>query len=165
MSAATTRCYAQSSPSTRCYALSAPYQIDDIVAVASDQGLSVMSDKENPATSGKRLCVVRSDGLVLPLCRRAHDVETDLWLDRSEFVNQLYWSRIVNCHVTNEYGVGYYGQRPVPSLGGGPGYGAEADEVWSVSDETLEAIEADGVYLPTVDMGISHGEKSRGGSF
>ena len=63
------------------------------------------------------------------------------------------------------YGEGYYGQRPVPSLGGGPGYGAEADEVWSVTEDLLEEVRRDGVELPILDVGIAHGEKARGGSF
>ena len=68
------------------------------------------------------------------------------------------------------YGVGWYGQRPVPSLGGGPGYGAEADEVWSIDEDLLELILSgsmeDGtvVEIPVIDVGMAHGEKARGGA-
>mmetsp|Transcript_1403 Transcript_1403/g.3135 ORF Transcript_1403/g.3135 Transcript_1403/m.3135 type:complete len:107 (+) Transcript_1403:110-430(+) len=63
------------------------------------------------------------------------------------------------------YGVGWYGQRPVPSLGGGPGYGATADEIWSVEEEVLEMLlEVDGVEIPVIDVGMAHGEKARGGA-
>jgi len=63
------------------------------------------------------------------------------------------------------YGVGWYGQRPVPSLGGGPGYGAEADEVWSIEEDVLEQLlSEDGVDLPVIDVGMAHGEKARGGA-
>ena len=55
---------------------------------------------------------------------------------------------------------GWYGQRPVPSLGGGPGYGAEAQEIWSVDEDTLLKLEEDSVELPILDMGIAHGEKA-----
>ena len=58
-----------------------------------------------------------------------------------------------------------YGQRPVPSLGGGPGYGAEADDVYSLDADELRAWEADhGLAVPTLDVGIAHGEKARGGA-
>ena len=67
--------------------------------------------------------------------------------------------------VTRTYGEGWYGQRPVPSLGGGPGYGAEADSVWSVDEDVLERLQEDGVDLPVLDVGIAHGEKARGGAF
>ena len=45
------------------------------------------------------------------------------------------------------------------------GYGAEADDVWSVSEELIEQVREDGVELPILDVGIAHGEKARGGSF
>lgn len=62
------------------------------------------------------------------------------------------------------YGEGWYGQRPVPSLGGGPGYGAEADEIWSVEEELFVQLDAEGVVVPMLDVGIAHGEKARGGA-
>jgi len=101
---------------------------------------------------GKRLCVVRPDETIAPLCQHEDDVETDLFLDgRVE--------ALVNPEIVGTYGEGWYGQRPVPSLGGGPGYGAEAQEIWSVSEEVLEQLKEDGVDLPILDMGIAHGEK------
>ena len=69
------------------------------------------------------------------------------------------------------YGVGWYAQRPVPSLGCGPGYGAEADEIWSIDEDVLEQIlseDDDGgvvVDLPVIDVGMAHGEKARGGLY
>ena len=67
--------------------------------------------------------------------------------------------------VVKVYGEAMYGQRPVPSLGGGPGYGAEADDVWSLDTDILEQIQLDGVVLPVLDTGPSHGEKARAGAF
>mmetsp|Transcript_15273 Transcript_15273/g.42312 ORF Transcript_15273/g.42312 Transcript_15273/m.42312 type:complete len:196 (-) Transcript_15273:1208-1795(-) len=123
-----------------------------------------------------RLCAVKPDGSVAPLCQREDDVETDLFCDPREFNEPFWTSNIVSDeHVvaaaapasstTTTYGEGFYGQRPVPSLGGGPGYGAEADEIWSVTDDVIERARADGVDLPLLDMGIAHGEKARAGAF
>ena len=53
----------------------------------------------------------------------------------------------------------------MPSLGGGPGYGAEADDVYSLDADELRAWEAEhGLAVPTLDVGIAHGEKARGGA-
>jgi hypothetical protein len=120
---------------------------------------------QRPGPTGRgRLCAVKPDGSVVPLCRRSDDVETDLYADPREFAVR-YWSDPRDEHALKAYGEGYYGQRPIPSLGGGPGYGAEADEVWSVDERILEEVELDGVELPILDVGIAHGEKARGGSF
>ena len=119
-------------------------------------------------TATSRLCVVRPDQTVVPLCVHEDDVETDLWIDPREMQDEErsnYWTlEVTDDDVTHTYGEGWYGQRPVPSLGGGPGYGAEADEIWSIDDDVLESIRSDGVELPTLDVGIAHGEKARGGS-
>lgn len=88
-------------------------------------------------------------------------METDLFLDPREGS----FSDLDDKEVTKYYGVGYYGQRPVPSLGGGPGYGADADEIWSIDEHILEQIRKDNVALPILDVGIAHGEKARGGAF
>ena len=101
----------------------------------------------------------------MPLCIREDDVETDLLGDPRQFSDTFWRQGVTDDNVVGSYGEGYYGQRPVPSLGGGPGYGADADEVWSVSEETLESVRDAGVQVPVVDMGIAHGEKARGGSF
>ena len=46
-----------------------------------------------------------------------------------------------------------------------PGYGAEADEVWSIDEDVLEQLlNEDGVDLPVIDVGMAHGEKARGGA-
>jgi hypothetical protein len=136
--------------------LSSDYLENDLVAIQRPQ------QPTTPA-SRARLCAVRQDGSVAPLCRRSDDVETDLYQDPREFANR-YWSDPPDDHVLKTYGEGYYGQRPVPSLGGGPGYGALADDVWSVDERILQAVERDGVELPILDVGIAHGEKARGGS-
>lgn len=134
-------------------ALSDAYQEDDLVAVS--KGGSV-----------PRLCAVHGkDGIVVPLCIHADDVETDLFIDPREF-SQVFWQKdVTDADVTATFGHGFYGQRPVPSLGGGPGYGAEADELWSVTAETLEEIRDSPVDLPVLDVGMAHGEKARGGFF
>jgi hypothetical protein len=117
------------------------------------------------------LCVVNTDGGVIPLCRRLDDVETDLFADPRQIISDGRYISITDKEVNDDdiyegkvWGEGFYGQRPVPSLGGGPGYGAIADEVWSVSEELLESILAQGIDIPTIDVGIAHGEKARGGS-
>jgi len=119
-------------------------------------------------TRTARLCVVRPDQTVVPLCVHEDDVETDLWIDPREMQVEErcnFWTlEVTDDDVTHTYGEGWYGQRPVPSLGGGPGYGAEADEIWSIDEDVLERIRSDGVDLPTLDVGIAHGEKARGGS-
>lgn len=136
---------------TSTWALSDDFLENDLVAV------------QPPEASKPRLCVVRSDGSVSPLCTHEDDVVTDLFSDPRS--NIPLWSELTDEDVIGTYGEGWYGQRPVPSLGGGPGYGAEADEIWSVDEEVLEAVEKDGVEIPLLDVGISHGEKARGGAF
>jgi hypothetical protein len=136
------------------FALSSDYLENDLLAIR------LSSDSDAPS----RLCAVKSDGTVSPLCQREDDVETDLFVDHREFSNKA-WQAITDDQVTGTYGEGWYGQRPIPSLGGGPGYGAEADEVWSVSEEQIETVREDGVDLPVLDVGIAHGEKARGGAF
>lgn len=131
--------------------LSSDYLENDLVAVCP------------PGDSSPRLCVVREDGTVSPLCLHADDVETDLFVDPRSTL--AFWKELVDDHVAGTYGEGWYGQRPVPSLGGGPGYGAEADEIWSVSEEVLEQLMSEGVEVPVLDVGIAHGEKARGGAF
>ena len=135
------------------HALSGEYLENDLVAVRVPE----------TAEAKPRLCVVRPDGSVLPLCQHEDDVETDLFYDpRSQL---KFWSDLTDEDVQRTYGEGWYGQRPVPSLGGGPGYGAEADEIWSVDEEVLEQIKSDGVEVPILDVGINHGEKARGGAY
>lgn len=140
----------QSSPKPRKL-LSEDYLENDLVSIRRGESLP------------PRLCVVAPGGEVTPLCRREDDVETDLFSDPREYDTD--WSSVVDSDVVGTYGEGFYGQRPVPSLGGGPGYGALADDVWSTTENVLNQVELDGVYLPVLDMGIAHGEKARGGSF
>ena len=144
------------------HVLSSDYMENDIVSVLQP------TRKEDEGTEPRppRLCVVRPDNTVLPLCQHEDDVETDLFLDpRCE--GDKYWidpNSIGNEQIVGTYGEGWYGQRPVPSLGGGPGYGADADEIWSLDESTLTQIQNDGVELPILDVGIAHGEKARGGA-
>ncbi|KAL7527087.1 hypothetical protein ACHAXR_001793 [Thalassiosira sp. AJA248-18] len=140
-----------------------------------------------------RLCVIRNQEYIVPLIRHEDDVETDLFLDPRCLEMEIrlsdlveYWLNIgqqqtiidnddgdsddlTTSTTTSQqvpyYGVGWYGQRPVPSLGGGPGYGAEADEVWSIDENVLEELMDEGmVEIPVIDVGMAHGEKARGGA-
>lgn len=97
-------------------------------------------------------------GEVSPLCFRADDNEADLFFDPREVSNGI-WKSVTDDMVTGTFGERFYGQRPVPSLGGGSGY------AWTVSEDQIGAIQASGIDLPILDVGISHGEKARGGSF
>lgn len=162
---------------------------DGYVASSAEVATGKSLDDDDDDSLKLRLCVVRDRQLVAPLIRREDDVETDLFLDPRHSDKRIklsdvvdYWSgaqRTAGDDATTEamaeeasatievphYGVGWYGQRPVPSLGGGPGYGAEADEVWSVEEEVLESdVVADGVEVPVIDVGMAHGEKARGGA-
>jgi len=133
--------------------LSSEFLENDLVAVQRDE--------QKPP----RLCAVKPDGSVAPLCQREDDVETDLFADPRDFADSFWEEGVADENVAGTYGEGFYGQRPVPSLGGGPGYGAQADEIWSVEENMLDKIRADGVELPVLDVGIAHGEKARGGSY
>lgn len=132
--------------------LSGDFLENDLVAVQR-------SNADSP-----RLCVVRPGNDVLPLCQHEDDVETDLFIDPRCYENKS-WEEVSDEDVKGRYGEGWYGQRPVPSLGGGPGYGAEAQEVWSIDEEMLSRLGEDRVELPILDMGIAHGEKARSGAF
>lgn len=106
------------------------------------------------------LYVVRPDTTLSPLCTHEDDNETDLYVyPRAEDYVEVEEEDIVKC-----YGEGWYSQRVVPSLGGGPGYGAEADDVWSIEGDVLEALNSDGVEIPNLDLGMAHGEKARAGA-
>ena len=131
--------------------LSSDYLENDLLAIATTPD------------SPPRLCSVKPDGTVWPLCQREDDVETDLFADPREYDKEV-WQDVTDDQISGTYGEGWYGQRPVPSLGGGPGYGAEANEIWSVTEDLIEQIREDGVDLPVLDVGIAHGEKARGGS-
>lgn len=108
---------------------------DDLVALPFDGYLnSTMSyddsDGDSDSNGGLRLCVVRNGRCVYPLIRHEDDSETDLFLDPRHVDLSIAlgeistWSDVglgVSIGEENYYGMGYYGQRPVPSLGGGPG--------------------------------------------
>jgi hypothetical protein len=137
--------------SSAVYALSEMYMENDLVAV------------KLPGADTSRLCAVKQYGTVDPLCRHEDNVETDLFVDPRN--PSMFYQDLTDDDIISSYGEGFYGQRPVPSLGGGPGYGAPADEIWSVDEDILEQIIADGVDLPVLDVGIAHGEKARGGAY
>lgn len=140
-------------------ALSGYYLENDLVAVVQP------SKKDDELLLPPRLCVVRPDATVAPLCRHEDDVETDLFLDPRCDDEQSFWSSVSDDAIRGTCGEGWYGQRPVPSLGGGPGYGADAQEIWSIDQGVLEQLEEEGVELPILDVGIAHGEKARSGSY
>ena len=156
---------------------------DDLVAVPFDDYIALSSEEETKFQL--RLCVVRNQNCIYPLIRHEDDVETDLFLDPRHVEKQILLQDILRWWTENDqlkldegdndtkdsinelqyYGVGWYGQRPVPSLGGGPGYGAEADEIWSIDESVLEQLlDEDGVDVPIIDVGMAHGEKARGGA-
>jgi hypothetical protein len=144
-----------------------------LIGEVSVSRLDALSDKflENDLVSiqvGKnsapRFCVVTSDATVAPLCRHEDDVETDLYVDPRCSYDKV-WEEVSDDAVKGTYGEGWFGQRPVPSLGGGPGYGAPAHDIWSIDEDLLENLENDGVELPILDVGIAHGEQARGGAF
>jgi hypothetical protein len=134
-------------------ALSNDFLENDLVAIQKGE------------TTAPRLCVVRPDATVAPLCVHEDDNETDLYIDPRCYEETFWEQEAQDEHVQGTYGEGWYGQRPVPSLGGGPGYGADALEIWSIDEEVLEQLAKDGVELPILDVGIAHGEKARGGFF
>jgi len=144
-------------------------QDDDLVALPFDSSASGTTSSSHDSP-GLRLCVIRNQQFVYPLVRHEDDVETDLFLDPKHAESTL---RLQDFQQNNNldsqsaipyYGVGWYGQRPVPSLGGGPGYGADATEIWTIEEEMLEKCFEDGVNVPVIDVGIAHGEKARGGA-
>eukprot|EP00956_Cyclotella_meneghiniana_P012591 scaffold17892_cov52-Cyclotella_meneghiniana.AAC.3 len=104
--------------------------------------------------------------MVFPLVRHQDDVETDLFIDPKHADSNISLQdiQVDDAEQLPYYGVGWYGQRPVPSLGGGPGYGATADEIWTIEEEMLEKCLEDGVQVPVIDVGMAHGEKARGGA-
>ena len=63
-----------------------------------------------------RLCAVNPERGVIPLCIRQNDVETDLFADPREYADK-FWEDLSDENVTCRFGEGFYGQRPVPSLG------------------------------------------------
>lgn len=133
--------------STALKALSEKYFENDLVSVQIEESV-------------KKLYVVRPDATITPLCTHQDDNPTDLYVDpRSKDGLDVTDEFVVKC-----YGEGWYSQRVVPSLGGGPGYGAEADDVWSIEESVLEQLIADCVEIPNYDLGIAHGEKARGGA-
>ena len=150
---------------------------DDLVALPFDGYITATTTSDDDeAKIQLRLCVIRNQQYIYPLIRHEDDVETDLFLDPRFIEKQISLQDILQWWNANDssnevkselqyYGVGWYGQRPVPSLGGGPGYGAEADEVWSIDEDVLEQLlNEDGVDLPVIDVGMAHGEKARGGA-
>lgn len=157
------------------FLLSDSFLENDLVAVRTHRRLSGREERGDARIAGgedtgiaaapaARLCVVRPDSGVHALCYHEDDVETDLFVD-PRVADQPWTDDLVDEDVVGRYGEGWYGQRPVPSLGGGPGYGAEADEIWSIDEEVLNELREDGVLLPVLDVGIAHGEKARGGAF
>ena len=136
------------------------------IIMGDDNNNNNNNDSSEKCTS-PILCVVRPDGGINPLCIHEDDNENDLFIHpklayTSWWINQQ--DNINDNDIVSTYGEGWYGQRVVPSLGGGPGYGASADDVWTVDEEVLEKVKGDGVIIPVLDLGMAHGEKARGGA-
>lgn len=130
------------------------YFENDLVSV------HVNSDAGEEVNRSPRLYVVTADTTISPLCTHEDDNPTDLHIDpRSEDGLEIDDESVVKC-----YGEGWYSQRVVPSLGGGPGYGAEANPIWSIEEAVLTQLQADQVEIPILDLGIAHGEKARSGA-
>lgn len=72
-----------------------------------------------PLLQELRLCAVRGDGGAVALCLRDDDVPTDLYADPR--VQPLEPAAVADGDVVKAYGEGVFSQRPIPSLGGGPG--------------------------------------------
>jgi len=135
-------------------------QDDDLVALPIESSEKPNDDKPLQL----RLCVIRNQQFAFPLVRHEDDVDTDLFLDPKHTESNIYLKDLELDEKVPYYGVGWYGQRPVPSLGGGPGYGADATEIWSIEEEALMKCLQDGVEVPFIDVGMAHGEKARGGA-
>lgn len=92
-------------------------QDDDLVA------LPLLSDTSDDKSL--RLCVIRNQQYVFPLVRHEDDVETDLFLDPKYADSNISLQdfELDGVEKLPYYGVGWYGQRPVPSLGGGGHHG------------------------------------------
>ena len=115
-----------------------------------------MMDHQKP-----KLFVVTPHGTLSPLCTHEDDNPTDLYVD-PRYPDHV---DVTDDDILVCYGEGWYSQRVVPSLGGGPGYGAEADHVWSVEEEVLNLLEEEvDLHIPVLDLGIAHGERARGGA-
>lgn len=143
--------------------LSNKYLENDLVSIRIPEKLKSELDSLDDDFSSI-LCVVRPDGGIHPLCIHEDDNENDLFVHPK--LAYLPWTdeEISDDEVQSIYGEGWYGQRVVPSLGGGPGYGAEADDVWTVDEDVLKQVRDDNVIIPILDLGIAHGEKARGGA-
>jgi hypothetical protein len=146
------------------------YLENDLISIQINTGGD--DDDDNSSSIRPKLYVVTSpDGTVSPLCTHEDDNLTDLYLDPRCVDEETTIDDIKNNnneHVTTTiikyYGEGWFAQRVVPSLGGGPGYGAEANSVWSIEENILDELIDDNVNIPILDMGIAHGEKARGGA-
>ena len=145
--------------------LSNEYLENDLVSVLIPEKFrsEIITESSDDKETISILCVVRPDGGIHPLCIHEDDNENDLFVHPK--IAYLPWTDGINDDdVQALYGEGWFGQRVVPSLGGGPGYGAEADDVWTVDEEVLKHVRDDNVVIPVLDLGIAHGEKARGGA-
>ena len=155
--------------------LSNEYLENDLVSIRPPAKFASIINNKNSNSNNKNdgqdddlispiLCVVHPDSGIHPLCTHEDDNETDLFIHPK--LAYLPWTdeEIQDEDIIELYGEGWYGQRVVPSLGGGPGYGASADDVWTVDVDLLNKVKNDGVVIPNLDLGIAHGEKARGGA-
>lgn len=91
-------------PARDSFALSSDFLENDLVAIREDDAMA------------PRLCAVSQDGTALPLCIRQDDVENDLFVDPRAYTT-TFWQDATDEQVVERFGEGFYGQRPVPSLG------------------------------------------------
>ena len=75
-------------------ALASNYLENDLVAISTT------------GEKAPRLCSVRPDGSVYPLCQREDDVATDLFADSREFSNKV-WNDVADEQVIGSYGEGW----------------------------------------------------------
>jgi hypothetical protein len=91
--------------------LSDSYLENDLVAVKVPSRLSATKEGSDSQKHQQptRLCVVRQDCTVLPLCQHEDDVETDLFID-PRTAEDTFYEDISDEDVLKVYGEGFYGQ-------------------------------------------------------
>lgn len=101
-----------------------------------------VSIKDRKIGDCPRQCVVQFKGIITPLCTREDNVETDPFDLPHEYEN-CFWTRLE---------LALQWSATEKSLRGGPGYGAQASVIWSITEETLALLKADNVVIPGSSM-------------
>eukprot|EP00536_Pseudo-nitzschia_multiseries_P019602 jgi/Psemu1/61763/gm1.61763_g len=141
------------------------YYENDVVSVRLDRdGWSPSqspSQSQSEATDGSppRLCVVTQYGGIAPLCTHEDDNPTDLHVDPRVKSNS-------NVNGGDEIDSENIDDSCVVSVTGRGIIRSGSSRPWVVDpdEDVLEEIMKDGVHVPSLDMGIAHGEKARGGA-